>query len=392
MRVQTVILHAALMAALSALINIVTPDTAAACSCVEPSVESSYNSASDVAYVDVRRSYVLGDTRYFVGSVARTFKGCLRAGQRVLLKTPAAGETCGADLRARRYLINGSRVRGFLGTPVLSISLCSYDREVSQLTERDQKFLEGRNVCCGDQCACADGSQPVQCFAEPCSVAPPCDAGVCEANYCGGCRAEFYDPRGEPVCQGPTACKSDDDCESDSWCRETAFDPTTEPRSECVPFVGEGASCGGFTAPPDYERCAPGLTCDAPSFEDDAPGVCRPRCESDADCGEGSYCASDRMCDVHGACELELDCSMPGNNYAHIACVGHGVCAAQGRCGWACEAPECLDLLGFDFGPCDAVLGWAVIGGQCTNVSGCTAGEHVLFASEEACRTTCPAD
>jgi len=390
MRVQTVISNAVLISAISALVNLAAAGSAAACSCVPPSVESSYLAASDVAFVDVRRTYVSSDSRYYVGYVARIFKGCLQEGQRVILKTPVSSATCGAELRFRRYLINGQRAGEFLGVPVLSITLCSYDRQVSELTERDLGFLNGRMVCCGD-CTCADGSEPVQCLVDPCSVAPACDEGACVANYCGGCNAEFYDAFGEAVCEGPTECKSDADCAADAWCREVKSDGTTEPSYACVPFVGEGARCNGFTLPWMYERCEPHLTCDTPDYVADAPGVCRRSCERSEDCPSGSYCASDKLCEEDGACEREVDCSLPGNDYGHIECVGHGVCSLEGACGWVCEAPECVDVAGFDFGPCDAVLGWGVSDGSCRELSGCSAGDFVLFGSGEECKKACDA-
>jgi hypothetical protein len=391
MRVQNLILNAALISAISALVNLATASSAAACSCVAPSVESSYHAASDVVYVDVRRSFTTSSTRYYVGYVADTFKGCLRTGQRVILKTPVSSATCGSVLGFERYLINGHPDGGFLGTPVLAISLCSYDRPVAELTTHDLTFLNGRTVCCGGECSCADGSQPVQCLVDPCSVAPPCDAGKCVANYCGGCNAEFYDEGGERVCDGPVACKSDEDCAADSWCRQVQSDGSTDPSYACVPFVGEGARCNGFTAPWLYERCQPYLTCDTPDNVADAPGVCRASCQSNEDCKEGSYCASDKLCDDDGACEREVDCNLPGNDYAHIECVGHGVCGFDGRCGWECKPPQCVDLFGYDFGPCDAVLGWGVIENQCSELSGCSAGDFTLFATGDECRKTCEA-
>ena len=393
MRVQSLILNGVLISVISAFVNLATAGRASACSCVPPTVESSYEHASDVAYVDVRRTYTAGALRYYVGYVARTFKGCLRERQRVILKTPTSSATCGATLGFERYLINGQRSGGFWGTPVLSINLCSYDRPAAELTPQDVAFLNGRTVCCGDACSCADGSQPVQCFVDPCSVAPECSEGECVANYCGGCNAEFYDERGERVCEGPTACKSDADCDADSWCRQVKSEGSTEPSYECVPFVAEGASCNGFTPPWMYERCEPQLTCDTRDNVADAPGVCRARCETKADCKEGSYCASDGLCDDDGACEREVDCNLPGNDYGHIECVGHGICSSiVGACGWQCEAPQCVDLAGFDFGPCDAVLGWGVIDGSCRALSGCSAGDFQLFATGGECRKACAAD
>jgi hypothetical protein len=389
MRMQFLVLHSILFAALIVFVDMVVPSRVAACSCLLPTVESSYQHASDVAFIDLKRTYVSGDTRYYLGRVVRTFKGCLRAGQRVLLKTHVSEATCGVELRLKRYLINGSAAGEFLGAPVLSISLCSYDRQVSLLTDQDQKFLEGRTVCCGDDCSCADGSKPVQCFADPCSVAPECEQGECIANYCGGCNAEFYDETGNAVCEDPSECKTDADCASGSWCRQMQSDGSTPPSYECAPFVGEGARCNGFTLPWLYERCEPGLVCDTPDMIADAPGICRKGCESDKDCKPGSYCASDKLCDEDGACEREVDCNLPGNAYAHIECVGHGVCSWEQRCGYECGVPECVDLAGLDTGPCDAMLGWAVIDGRCGELSGCSTGDFKLFNTGDECRRTC---
>jgi hypothetical protein len=88
-----------------------------------------------------------------------------------------------------------------------------------------------------------------------------------------------------------------------------------------------------------FERCEPGLTCDTPDGIADAPGICRKSCSSDKDCKETDYCASDKLCDEDGACEKVDDCNLPGNNYAHIECVGHATCEADYRCGWQCGTP-----------------------------------------------------
>ena len=258
MRMQTLILNTALVSAVVVFVNLATTSRAAACSCVQPSVESSYHNASDVAFVDVRRTYASADTRYYVGYVARTFKGCLREWQRVILKTPVSSATCGAELSMRRYLINGTRTGSFLGTPVLAITLCSYDRRVSELTAQDLVFLNGRTVCCGDACRCADGTQPVPCLVDPCSVARACEEGECVANYCGGCHAEFYDPRGEPVCEGPMACKSDEDCLrtgcSGQVCAAQDVVTTCEYRPEYACYDAPGVTqCGCFAGQCGWE-------------------------------------------------------------------------------------------------------------------------------------------
>lgn len=67
-------------------------------------------------------------------------------------------------------------------------------------------------------------------------------------------------------------CSDHSDC-ADGWCRQTDWDNSSP--SECVAFVGEGESCGGF-APPQYiNACDPALTCVYRPFIADAPGRCR---------------------------------------------------------------------------------------------------------------------
>lgn len=154
-------------------------------------------------------------------------------------------------------------------------------------------------------------------------------------------------------------------------------------------------------------ECATGTRCNAaevclppPECEpgDSCPAICSGYCEnvactSNAECDFTDYCASDGVCRSDGACGLEIDCSLPGNDYPHIECVGHGTCeasgAGEGACGWECTSPMCVDLLGYDFGPCDAVLGWGVVGGPCVEVSGCEPDPFVLFASGEECTSAC---
>lgn len=381
------------MVAIATSANVAVVRQAAACKCVPPTVEASYNNSTDVVEADIRLQFVLGSTRVFVARVLRTYKGCLAVGELAVLTTPVASATCGAQLASRRHLINGTAGGALFGLPVLTINSCNYNVALSALTEHDRAFLNGRNVCCGDDCSCADGSNPVLCFADPCSVAPKCSEGQCVANYCGGCHAEFYDEGGRAVCQGESACARDADCPSGEWCRQTASSSASStPAYECVPFVGAGSRCNGFTTPSNYERCQPNLVCDTPDFIADAPGICRPKCTSERDCAAEGYCASDGLCEDDGACEREVDCSLPGNGYAHIECVGHGTCDTfeTRRCGWACENPQCIDLSGLDLGPCDAVLGWAVSDGACAAISGCSSPMFKLFESEAACLAACP--
>ena len=52
------------------------------------------------------------------------------------------------------------------------------------------------------------------------------------------------------------------------------------------------------------------------------------------------------------------------------------------------QTDPCADLAGIDFGPCDAVLGWGVIGGECQEISGCSSPVP-LSASRAECEAAC---
>jgi eight-cysteine-cluster-containing protein len=309
--VRLVIMVAAISAVMAG-----AAERAQACSCLPATIESSYNTSSDVIRARVLSKVVSGTTTRYITQVQRTFKGCLTANQRVVLRTATSSATCGVSLSVgSEYLINGDAAGSYLGMPQVSVVLCDYNRPFASLTPHDLTFLNGRTVCCGSRCTCADGSQPVNCFVDPCQVAPECPEGECVANYCGGCNAEFYDARGNAVCEA---------------------------------------------------------------------------CQSDKECASGEYCATDGACKTDGLCELEVDCSLPGNSYPHIACVGHGVCdRASGSCGFQCENPLCVDLAGYDFGPCDAVLGVVVVNGRCVEVSGCSADPFQVFGSVAECERAC---
>jgi hypothetical protein len=113
-------------------------------------------------------------------------------------------------------------------------------------------------------------------------------------------------------------------------------------------------------------------------------------CADPHDCRDAEYCSTDAVCSADGTCANHLDCNRPGNDFAHVLCVGHGVCGDDHRCGWRCGEPAaCVDLDGVGFGPCDALLGWGVLGGGCRAISGCGDRGAELFASKPACVETC---
>jgi hypothetical protein len=372
------------------LVVLLAPEPAEACSCPPATIESSHFNNSDTATLTPLVGHRVGDERWYVAQVTKPYKGCTEAGALVLLVTPSSSASCGAELELGvEYLVHGQRRGSILGLPQLAFNGCDDNRPVMSLSDHDRAFLAGRQVCCGDECSCADGSQPVQCFVDPCEATLACSEAVaCEANYCSGCNAELYDASGSAVCQANSECQSDADCPGE-WCRQASGESGAEaPSSECVPFVNEGDRCEGFTLPEFFERCAPGLICDTPDFLADASGICRTPCQGNADCAEAEYCASDGSCDTDGQCEIALDCSLAGNSFIHPACVGHGTCASFEGCGWACGDPACVDLWGYELGNCDAVLGWGNLGGGCLEVSGCSSPVP-LFESQAACEAAC---
>jgi hypothetical protein len=224
----------------------------------------------------------------------------------------------------------------------------------------------------------ADCASTEQCNAADVCLPPPgCDRGEVCPDVCSGyC-----------VSGAPDECSTDSDCPSGNWCRATA-----DGGQACVPFVQLGQRCGGFTLPWARERCVPDLVCDLSEVIADLPGTCRRTCKSSADCAKAEYCGTDSLCHNDGTCDRGLDCASPGNDYAHVLCLGYPTCSSpigSGRCGWRCGDPRCVDLYGVQFGKCAAVLGWAVVNGECTRVSGCSAGEHKLFASQAECASAC---
>ncbi|MEZ4269039.1 MAG: hypothetical protein R3F39_21990 [Myxococcota bacterium] len=380
------------------------------CLCVEADLVSSYGGADEVFAARIGASVTLGATRYYRATVLRTYKGCTARGQRVILSTPSSAQNCGAKfLTGGGYLVHSDAGKTPSGVPVYEVGGCSYNVLLKTLNAEERDWLRHRYNCCGEKCGCVDGSKPVDCVADPCAI-DTCTDGTCVSNFCGGCFAEHTDPSGQQVCQAceadadcgidqycsddgecrisgvePTNCLDGGACEKDEWCRTTQ----DEAVGECVPFATEGESCGGFTPPWAQMVCAPELTCtDVPPFIADIPGKCRVPCEEDAGCGAEQYCAPQGFCRDHGACFELADCSADNNDWAHIECVGYATCES-GACGWECGDPQCQELGSVFFGPCDAVLGAAIIGGTCQTVSGCDAQGYTLFESLEACQTAC---
>lgn len=167
-------------------------DDAQACSCVPTDAIHSYR-VNDLALVGkvIQRSVGPNQTTYLV-RVRVDLKGDIGTGEIVKVTTSSSTASCGVPLSlGERYFLVGSD----LGTTgggrqVMGINLCGFNVPVSQLSADDIHYLSTRfNTATA---TCNDGNPPVSCFADPCTLAAPCPTGSCEANYCGGCIAEFY--------------------------------------------------------------------------------------------------------------------------------------------------------------------------------------------------------
>lgn len=67
-------------------------------------------------------------------------------------------------------------------------------------------LLAESRVMAANASTCSDGSKPVNCLADPC-ISATCLAGeVCEADYCGGCKA-ICKPPASPMVPAPSICK-----------------------------------------------------------------------------------------------------------------------------------------------------------------------------------------
>lgn len=161
-----------------------------------------------------------------------------------------------------------------------------------------------------------------------------------------------------------------------------------DPCTVATPCKGEGAEtceangCGG---------------CNAEYFNGEGKMVCLGKedgaCTSDKDCPNNQYCGFDSVCADDATCNFDGECNLPGNDFNNLLkCLGRGVCE-QNACVYKCGGSRCIDHKGYDFGDCEAVLGYLVLDGKCQSVSGCDSllsqvGQST-FPSLKACEDAC---
>lgn len=182
--------------------SLVVPSVAEACTCDQPSLSRSWHESTHTFKGIVLDSRVRGSENQYRVRVQRTFSGCTVDAETVIVSSNTSAAACGLPLAVgQTWLLTADLSED--GT--YAIGSCGYNRVWSTLSETDRSFLASRPVVCEDEpgsLICADGSEPVQCFADACQVENACAAAeICEFNSCGGCNAEFYDESWNPVCE-----------------------------------------------------------------------------------------------------------------------------------------------------------------------------------------------
>jgi len=183
--------------------------TAQACSCAgPPDVVQSYRGADHAFAGTVLYERVIGGSisgeRLFAVRVHKTVKGCTHPGEIVVLTTPVSSATCGANFTVgQTYVFMGGDAGLWQGRQKVSVNSCGYNKTLANVPARDRQYLIDRPVVCNGQFQyCANGMPQTHCLVDPCTVTASCQPNtVCEANYCTGCTAEFYDANNYAVCQ-----------------------------------------------------------------------------------------------------------------------------------------------------------------------------------------------
>jgi hypothetical protein len=211
------------------------PALALACSCAVIDLKTSLKRADAVFRGTViRKLNDVDNQSFYEVQVNRVFKGCnLKQSDRVIVATGCNSANCGVNLNVNSsyalFAYNAALeepIKKQLGknpkkiTQSLTITLCDYNVEWSNVRTQDLKSLRRNNNACASQCVnggncptnhyCDNGkcvafdatcpTPEVRCLAAPCSVATCTAPSTCYDNYCGGCTAIFVDNTGTRVC------------------------------------------------------------------------------------------------------------------------------------------------------------------------------------------------
>ncbi|XP_078001190.1 uncharacterized protein LOC144453723 isoform X8 [Glandiceps talaboti] len=247
-----------------------------------------------------------------------------------------------------------------------------------------------RKVNCEEPRPCPDGSTMYNCLVDPCQVTecPANPDARCEANYCGGCNAEFFDEYNMKVsCEEPRRCPDDQPpvfCETNP-CQDIECE--ANPRAQC-----QINNCGNCTAEFFLNNII--VNCEVPTGP--KPGSC-PRveeydCEHDQDeCMNDRDCIEELKCCTNGCvmlCTVPVDVPKCQRNYE---CLNGGTCEyGSCRCmaryyGDLCENYEDLSCVGSD-GTIYAD-GETMMPDECNT---CTCSGGALVCTLMICEHRCP--
>lgn len=193
-------------------------------------------------------------------------------------------------------------------------------------------------------------SCPLDTSSDPeCKLNSDCKSGFCDLN--------------QGVC---VDCLADKDCSNGDACT-LAFcvDGGCESR-----FLADGIVCD------DKNSCTKGETCLAGTCQG---GYVIPGCVP-KDLDQDGYAVEDGDCD---------DSNPDVNPGVKESCDGiDNNC--NGLIDEACN-PSCVDLAGWDFGMCEMFMGYGLVDGKCTGLSGCGCKDacDFIFESLEVCQKTC---
>lgn len=179
------------------------PAEAEACSCVGWDIVQGYRNSDHVVAGRVLRSHVVGGYRVYDVWVWQTAKSCLTERTVVQIGTSRSSAACGAGLQVGGdYVLFANDV--FLGGQDRMIThSCLPNTLAANVAPEDYRFLASRPMDCPTQ-ECSGDQPVVSCFADPCTVTTCGDpTAECEANYCGGCGAEWYAPDDSLSCWIP---------------------------------------------------------------------------------------------------------------------------------------------------------------------------------------------
>jgi hypothetical protein len=189
----------AVLAVALALASLAPTNQAAACSCLPPTVQASWNNADEVFAGRIQAERIVGAYRVYDVRISQDGTDCRAPGTRVQVVTPRSSSNCGTTFPIGEHWLFFANHVSLAGARRLLTNACAGNMPVRNLTRADGDWLRTRYVSCSN--SCVDPTVPVlQCLVDPCTQVPACAGATCVPNYCGGCTAEFYDAGGYQVC------------------------------------------------------------------------------------------------------------------------------------------------------------------------------------------------